>query len=336
MNEENQNQNPQGQVFQPPEVVSSAHAPLVALNNPKSNRPKNFKKVYGLIIAVFIVILAAVGTILFLSQNDNKNTDEIMDNSKLSQLNELISSGGSLISKATGPSLVVSKVKDNIWVGLPEGSEVLNYSSIQNTTDQNKSDYDRLKNVLIDFGLSDIKTTSSISSKYSSDDITQEYLSSEDVVCNLSNKYESAPAKSIYYLNLYCSNRHDFESEISKLSVFVDAYLEAEDSKDDVLFGISVVQNSPVQAYKNAKITSLKLGQEEVMIASFYQTPDEKWHFFNLSGASDEVMCSRYNTSDTISAFVGFSCKDDSTGQNSYVQLKNPVFEDVTNGTSGG
>lgn len=309
-------------------TLTSQQAPSGASASQTPKKPKFSKKILYLITSFVVVVLLGVATVALLIKLLD-NSSKVTGVSQLVAFNDLINTkmiaSGSEISKSNGPSLVFDRLKDNVWTGLPEGSDVLSYTITQNTTSSNKNDYDTLTSLMTQLGLGRTQIKGAADAEFASDKTTRQFYSSDEITCNLLNRPEentnNPDFSTIFYLSVLCANRVDFKKINTEIAPFATAFIADSGTEEDVVFSNVVVQNSGNSDYRNAHLGMLGLGSNKLEKAIFYQSNNSDWRFFTVSDNQANVECSRYDTADIKNAFNGYACWDSSTNSSSSVSI---------------
>jgi len=303
---------------------------------------RKLKTLFTILGAVGIVLLVAGGTFAYLLINKQNSDDSVVksDPVALSKLGDSLkssledsASASVLVDKSSNPPFVIQKINDSVWIRVDNNSNVLTFSSKREDAAKNESDYGHVTELLKAKGFSETQTKDGIAVEYSSTKTSTQYLSSETIVCALTN----TPEVKNYFLNIDCANKADFAKNTEELKPFADAYASnKENDTQAVLLGKVDIQNSATEGYKNASTTVFRLDNlSDGSTAKFYQTPGSNWHFFMTTKDLSKIKCSDYSTTDLVSAYVGFSCWDESSNSSSFVKKDNPTFE-VVPGAIGG
>lgn len=316
--------------------------------NQDSKKPIISKKAIYIIVSLIIVVVAGFFSSVILKSlfNRSPNSVEVSRLNKISDaINSQMTTPGSVVSKSNGPSLVIDKLKDSVWTGLPEGADILSYTITQNTADLNKNDYDKLLSLLEQFELKEIDVKGKIGSEYMSDKIIKKFYSSSEITCNVINKPEknvnNSESDTVFYLSVSCANKTDFAAIRAEIEPFADAYIANKKDSADIIMGNIFTNNSPVQGYKNANLSVLSLDSTTNSRAIFYQSTDKKWYLFAVSSDQNKIECSEYDNQDLVNAFTGFMCWDSSINSNTFVSkpqssVPNPGEKLPPEGGSGG
>lgn len=297
-----------------------------------SNQSK--KKLFIILGAiVFVLAVAGVVVAILLASDSAKNsaTDDV-EQLSLSSLGEslrgTVSDNASVsveLSSELDSSDIVYRMSDRVWVGLDDGSEALVFSSTYTDARSNETDYGKIISNLTESGFSEIKTLGGAPSVYSADAVSVQYFSADNISCNLRNDIDAASEdEASYYISVKCADKSSFDKNVATTRPFSEVYPT---DGDDVLFGAHDAQDSGTEGYKSGKVVVSNLIGGNVLVAEFYQTPDESWHFFATPEEQGKIACDKYNTDDLKRAFLGFTCWDASSSVSSFVQEDGLVFE---------
>lgn len=232
-----------------------------------------------------------------------------------------------LTNIANSSAPLASPIGNQNWVTVDNGSAVLEVSATSGSKDANDGDNTKAIEALKEKGLQEQVITIVPSSDDSVSRSTVRYFASKDFACNVSNTFEVDK----YSLRVSCANKTSFSKNTQAVKPFADAYSDSsKGARNDVVFGTPSIQNSATKNYKNASLGYSEINTNNPSsVATFYQTPDSKWHFFTVAASIDKVSCSDYKTTDLTDAFLGFSCWDATANASSFVKTAAPTFEIV-------
>lgn len=297
------------------------------------------KRKLWIIVGTVVFALGVVGTVLVLlflnKDSDSSDTNEPLTLAALNEsLKGVVDDASSVmadIATADNPNTVIYKMSDKSWVPLDDGAEALVLDATYSEVALNEADFSKVRSHLVGKGFSEVDFLGNVASSYSLEADVAQYFSSDNIFCNLSNSVdttlgdEDGSSEAAYYLRVSCADRTSFDKNIAILRPFVETYSSS--NGQDVLFGQPDVQDGSSEGYKNARVDVSTLGSDEVLLAEFYQTPDENWYFFTTTEEQGKVACDKYSSSDLKKAYLGFTCWNAETGASSFVQEEAPTFE---------
>ena len=220
-----------------------------------------------------------------------------------------------------------------------DGSQVLNFRSDRNSPSTNEADYNSVIGALKAGGLSEIKTSTALSSIYSSSSEVAQFFSSEFITCNLDNSPISAVKDLLptYSLQVNCANQADFNSNTDAIKPFFGSYTGTNDK--DLVFRDPLVQDSGTPGYENAHLKVSDIDNNTSFVGLFYRKTDGDWKYFKTAEDQNKIECSEYNNEDLINSFIGFTCWDSSKKVSTFVsrpaQVVAPQPGDASSGSGG-
>lgn len=132
--------------------------------------------------------------------------------------------------------------------------------------------------------------------------IQVEEYQTADIVCSADELNNSSGAVA----SVSCADTVSFTDAYKELQPLYTAYKDARQDVTNIAFRTDAINKSKTEGYKFASISVASIGGIGGHMALFYQTPDEKWHFF--VGTQQMLKCEDYNTSDIRKAFLGEPC----------------------------
>jgi len=352
-----QNDSNEGQQLQNLDNQTTSGAPISPFspevtpfhNNPKPKMPK--KMLSTILVSIGFVLLIAAGTLAYLllvNKSSGSDIDTTVSKDLLSTLGDSMKSSindpaqvSSAVEKTYNTLAITKNVKDKIWVTVDDNSQVLNFSSVRNESSPNESDYNSVIGALNTGGLSEMKTSTALSSTYSSSSEVAQYFSSELIVCNLKNSLVSAvkDIPATFSLQVSCANQTDFSKNLEAMNPFIDAYIAKGASDKDLVFRDPVVQDSGTPDYKNANLKISDIDYSDSLLGLFYRKADGDWNYFKTTDDQYKIDCSEYNNEDLINSFLGVPCWDSDNEVSSFVDQPTQVIApnpgDKSSGSGG-
>lgn len=139
------------------------------------------------------------------------------------------------------------------------------------------------------------------------------------LICGISNVQNNPTLELVKFdVQLACAEKRSYEKIAKTQQPFYEAY-----RRDDVhggkrSVGYPTISAANSNAYKTATAAIYDEAGRGGALGLFYQTPDEKWHYFLAAQA--ELDCASYNTEELKKAYQGATCSPDSNGGRSTVQ----------------
>lgn len=145
-----------------------------------------------------------------------------------------------------------------------------------------------------------------------------------DVVCRVTTTKTYNNPTGDHQIVIGCEDMAAINTLAQEHKTYYDAM--PDDTRNIPNMGIArkpVIKDSKTEGYRTTTLTIGSIVDGEAGMGSaaylFYQTPDEKWHFFT---ATQQVIgCDRYNTTDLKKAYLGDSCYDQAVAKESTVKL---------------